>query len=120
MPYILSTMSTGVDYALYEKTPSGLTIVKKTISINGGANVMDKHFITPMGVVTKVSDADLELLNANPVFKAHKAAGYIKIQKTNKVETSNMEKKDGSAQPTAEDFVKKGKKAPVVAKKQEG
>lgn len=118
MPYILSTMSTGVDYSLYEKTPSGLTVVKKTVSINGGANVMDKHFITPLGVVTKVSDEDLELLEANPVFKQHKADGFIKIQKNDKVETSQMEKKDASAQPTAEDFKKKGKKAPVVAKKE--
>lgn len=118
MPYITSTMSAGVTYAIYKKTPGGLNIIDREISINGGANVINKALVTPQGVVTKVSDEELELLKQNPVFKTHVDGGYIKITKTEKKEnTKDMTEKDKSAQPTEKDFTDQGKKAPKVNKK---
>ena len=112
MPYITSTMSTGVKYAVYGQSAGGLPIVKKEIEIKGGANVADKALYTPNGVVTKVSDDELDLLKANPVFQLHVKAGYLKISKLSGENTKNLEVKDTSAQLTPEDFKKKGKKAP--------
>lgn len=118
MPYITSTMGCGVNYAIYGKSAGGLPVVKKEITINGGANVINKVFATPNGVVTQVSDADLELLEAHPLFKRHKEAGFIKVTKTEKVDVVGLESKDKSAQLVEGDFTKKGRKAPKVNKKQ--
>lgn len=117
MPYIISTLSSNVTYAVYGKATGGLPIVKKEITVNGGTGVLNKTFVTPNGVVTEVSDADLEILEAHPLFKRHKDNGFIKIVKSPKVDTSNMAEKDSSAQLVEKDFTKKGKKAPKVAKK---
>ena len=117
MPYITSTMGCGVNYAIYGKTAGGLPVIKKEITVNGGTGVINKLFATPNGVVTEVSDADLELLEAHPLFQMHKEAGYIKVTKTSKVDTANLEQKDKSAQLVEQDFTKKGKKAPKVNKK---
>ena len=125
MPYITSTMSASVTYAVYKKTAGGLSVVDKEITINGGANVMNKKLLaTPNGVVTEVSDAELELLENHPLFKLHKANGFITISKARvstdenlHVETAkNMEKKDASSQRVDSDYTKKGKKAPKVVK----
>ena len=117
MPYITSTMGCGVNYAIYGKSAGGLPIVIKEITVNGGTGVINKVFATPNGVVTQVSDEDLELLEAHPLFKMHKEAGFVKVCKTEKVDVSNLEEKDKSAQLVEKDFTKKGKKAPKVNKK---
>ena len=117
MPYITSTMGCGVNYAIYGKTAGGLSVIKKEIAINGGANVINKVFATPNGVVTKVTDEELELLEAHPLFRKHKAAGFIKVSKTEKLDTSDLKAKDNSAQLVEKDFTSKGRKAPKVNKK---
>lgn len=117
MPYITSTLSNSVNYAIYGSTAGGLPVVKKEIIIEGGSNVINKLYATPHGVVTKVSDEDLELLEAHPLFRRHKEAGFIKVSKSEKLDTSSMEEKDTSAQLVDKDFTKKGKKAPKVSKK---
>lgn len=76
------------------------TIIK-TIRIKGGANVRNKYTLaTPTGVVTEVSDEDLALLQKDPAFKIHVAKGFMKVMSTEKVDVSDMEKKDRSAQLT--------------------
>ena len=61
MVYIFSTLTGGQDYCLYERIVNGNVILKKKISINGGANVANKKLYTPKGVVTSVSDEDYEV-----------------------------------------------------------
>lgn len=119
MPYITSTMSASVSYAIYGKTAGGLPVVEKEITIDGGANVMNKKLLaTPNGVVTKVTDEELELLEQHPLFKIHKQNGFVRVSKTNpqedvmKVDTKDMQDKDASAQRVDSDYTKKGKKAP--------
>lgn len=121
MPYITSTMSASVSYAIYGKTAGGLPIVQKEIVIEGGANVMSKKLmVTPNGVVTKVTDEELALLEAHPLFKTHQKNGFIRVSKSNpqediaKVDTKDMQNKDASAQRVDSDYTKKGKKAPKV------
>lgn len=119
MPYITSTMSASVSYAIYGKTAGGLSVIKKEIVIEGGANVMNKKLLaTPNGVVTKVTDEDLALLEEHPLFKIHKENGFVRVSKSNpqedvmKVDTGDMQDKDASAQRVDSDYTKKGKKAP--------
>lgn len=121
MPYITSTMSASVSYAIYKKTMGGLPVVEKEITIEGGANVMSKKLLaTPNGVVTKVTDEELALLEQHPVFKIHASKGFVRVSKNNPqedaitVNVKDMERKDASAPRVDSDYTKKGKKAPKV------
>lgn len=79
MPYIVSKLSSGQDYAFYTKGANGKPIREGVISINGGAGVAHKKtLVTPLGVVTSVTAEELKKLRTNPVFKAHEAEGYVK------------------------------------------
>lgn len=69
--YIYSTLSSSVEY----EVDGG-----RTILVGGGANVADKHFFTPQGVVTSVSAEDLAQLKKNRVFKLHAENGFMKWQ----------------------------------------
>lgn len=117
MAYVTSTMSAGINYAIYKKTAGGLSIVVKEITVNGGNGVINKNFITPEGVVTYLSDEDLELLENHPLFKTHKENGFVKVHKSEKVKIDDLQTKDLSAQKTPDDFTKKGKKPPKVNKR---
>lgn len=82
--YILSTLSSGVDYCTYKEAPNGSKVIDKRISINGGANVVNyKTLLTPRGIVTSISEEDYALLENNPVFKIHLANGFVKVLKKN-------------------------------------
>ena len=116
--YIYSTLGADVRYHLYaekvNKEQASANRVRASVLINGGAGVMNKNFITPHGVVTEISDDDLEKLSHNTVFKAHCDRGFITVQKRKtEVEkvVKDMTKKDGSAQTTPEDLGKKFKKS---------
>lgn len=117
MNYVISTMSDSVTYVQYGKSADGTPLPQKSVTINGGANVQDKHLFTPEGVITSVTDEELKILEAHPVFNKHKQGGYVKVTKQNKLAISDMEKKDEASQLVEEDFTKKGKKAPKVNKK---
>jgi len=85
----------------------------KEVLIAGGANVPDQHFYTPQGVVTKVSDADLNLLKNNRVFQLHHKNGFLKwTDKKVEVEAvgADMQGADDAAPDTEAD-------AEVVEKK---
>lgn len=123
MPYITSTMSASVSYATYKQTAGGLSVIDKEITIEGGANVMSKKLLaTPNGVVTKVTDEELAILEQHPLFKLHKQNGFVRVSKSDPqedaitVNVKDMEKKDASAQRVDSDYTKRGKKAPKVNK----
>lgn len=67
--YIYSTLSASVAYEVDGK---------REILVAGGANVPNKHFVTPQGVVTSVTEEDLALLKKNRVFDLHSKNGYLK------------------------------------------
>lgn len=116
--YIISRLAAGVDYAFYEKTPNGTNKVVKTISINGGSDVIDKKtLITPLGVVTEINKAELDELMQHPVFKTHLENGYISINENEKNIEKNAEKleKDKSSQIVEEDYEKGNDKKEIIA-----
>lgn len=95
--YIYSTLSASVSYEI----TGG-----KQILIVGGANIPDKHFLTPQGVATKVSDSDLAELKKNRVFALHHNNGFIRwSEKKVEVEAivSDMQSADDSAPDTEVD-----------------
>lgn len=122
MPYVLSTLSQDNEYVTYDtsKIKNNLHTKVSGVVIHGGANVLNRMtMITERGVVTKVTDEQLKQLLANPMFQRHKKRGFVTIVKgdldaeqKDKIVKSDMEGKDGSAQLTAGDFKKQGKKAP--------
>lgn len=128
MAYITSRMAGGVDYAFYKKGANGINVVTETITINGGADVIDKRtLITPDGVVTSVTDEQLEKLKSHPLFKIHLQNGGVTIKDTEKSANKAGEEleKDKSSQITPEDYEKGndkkqmtgGKKKPKASKK---
>lgn len=118
MPYILSKLSNTQIYTQYAKGANNLNQIVKSVVINGGADVTNKNFVVPDGVVTKISAEELEVLKANKDFQSHLEQGYVKYFGG----TPNVEKeapkmeKDKSRQLTPEDFTKAGKKAPKIEK----
>ena len=116
MPHITSTLTNPVEYTLYRKTAGGLMVPVEKVLIEGGANVASKHFVTPEGVVTQVTDKQLELLEANEVFRLHRDGGFLKVHRSDKVDVAGLTAKDDSAPITPKDYVKRGKKAPKTVK----
>ena len=117
MAYILSTLTSAQDYTFYNPNHgNAFNQPIKTIHINGGSNVADKHFITPQGVMTEISDEDLEQLRTHEMFQLHVKNGFIKILEKEKDKEKTKEDMNGadlSAPLTPETYKKKGKKAKV-------
>ena len=126
MPYIVSKASQSIDYVLWDQSKSGgLPKAVKVVTIQGGANVINKKTLeTPKGVITEVTDEELEFLKKNSAFKRHLERGWMHIEtsrgaaekKADIVEKDDdgFDLKDGSSQLTDEDFERAGKKPPVV------
>jgi hypothetical protein len=109
MPYVYSTATCPCAYVEYEPSPATANHAKvlKRVSINGGHGVATKNLITPKGVVTQVSDADLDFLLQNKAFQRHIARGFITYDKKKidpEKRAAEMAKGDGSAPLTPNDF----------------
>lgn len=104
--YIYSTLTASQEY----HTEAGVVVIK------GGANVSNKHLWTPRGVVTEVTEAQLDALNRHKVFAAHMKNGFIAIslqkQEADRV-AQDLAGADGSAQETPKTMITKKGRAPV-------
>ena len=119
MSFITSRLATSVNYTFYTKGANNINVVTDTITVKGGADVINKKSLeTPQGVVTELTDEQIDKLKSHPVFKQHLKGGYITIVSTEKeakkVETELQE--DKSKQLTPKDYTKKGKKSPKAKK----
>ena len=106
--YIYSTLTSGMDYTLYQTNENGTHIPKSVVSIKGGANLPDKFLITPQGVVTEVDDEQVAILKQIPLFNQHVEAGFIVISEArSEVEAvvPDMVSRDESAPLTPNDYV---------------
>lgn len=121
--YIMSKMTSNVNYTIYAKAPSGLPVVKQIITVRGGADVIDKKtLVTPEGVLTVISDDEYNKLYLNPIFRRHLERGMISVSsnETNAEKTSKTLTKDTSAQLTPKDYRKNGKNKPKTEKEYNG
>ena len=120
MAYVLSKLTNTQVYTKYVKGINNMNIPQKQIEIKGGADIANKNLITPEGVITTVSDDELEILKQNPDFMRHVEKGHIKYYALN----PNLEKeagkleKDNSAPKTPDDYEKQGKKKPKTSKQE--
>ena len=117
MPFIISTLSTPVEYTIYSSnlaaagTNPTLNRVIEKVVIDGYANMANKHFITEKCCLTEVTDEQVELLRKHPVFQMHVDNGFMKIVESKVEDTSNMEAADQSAPLTPEKFTKQAEEA---------
>ena len=125
MAFVVSKASQDIEYVGWLKGKNGLNKKEKSVTIKGGANVLNKKTMeTVNGVVTEVSAEDLKFLENTSAFQRHCSRGWIFVCKTRAEadkKAAQVEKdedgdirKDGSSQLTAEDFEKKGQKPPVI------
>jgi len=115
--YIYSTLTSGMDYTLYQNNENGTHAVKAVVSIKGGANLPDKFLITPQGVVTEVDDEQVAILKQIPLFNQHVAAGFIVLSEArSEVESvvPDMVSRDKSAPLTPNDYVEDDNQAKPV------
>ena len=117
MPYVLSKLANSQIYTKYTKGPNNINLVAKQVEIKGGADITDKNLVTPEGVITTVTDAELELLKENKVFQEHLDHNMVKYYafKPNMDKELGSFEKDNSAPLTPEHYKKQGKKAPKVS-----
>lgn len=108
MFYIYSTLTNGTDYAVYSDSKNqDIPVVRKMISIKGGANLANKVLMTPKGAVTEVSDEEMEMLLKDYHFQNHVKHGHITYEKKEiSVDKAvvNMNPKDESAPKTPDDY----------------
>jgi len=113
--FIYSTLSCDQKYTLYEIMIEGaLPVPKSSVYVAGKANIANKHFLTPKGMVTPVKDEEYELLKENEVFKRHVDRGYIKVEEKEfdvDKAVSDMTGRDESAPLTPEELELEGIKA---------
>lgn len=105
--YIFSTLSSDMAYTNYEGGGADMPIELPPVHIKGGANVADGRIDTPQGVMTKVTEQQLEYLRANPVFRMHEKNGFIVVsQEAAPIEkvVGDMEGRDNSAPVTPMDL----------------
>lgn len=108
--YVYSTLSNDQNYITWAETPEGSLVGVKEheVLIKGGANIATKHFDTPAGVRTEITDFDLDHLKRNMCFQKHVDGGFIQVREE-KVDAevavgAGMNQKDESAPVTPNDF----------------
>lgn len=120
---VFSTMTADVDYTFWDTSRVNIgqnQVVERILRINGKANLANKSLITPRGAVTRITDAEHDLLQSNPVFQAHLRNGFVTVEDyradLNDV-VSGMVPRDASAPMEMGDFDEKSPQ-PLVSQKQ--
>lgn len=106
--YVFSTLTAGQLYTTWSvPAPGGAAIPKRQILINGGSNVADKNVVTRIGVMTKVEDEDMKVLEGIELFNLHKNNGFITVRKAKaeaEAVAADMVTRDASAPTTPADL----------------
>lgn len=120
MPHVVTTSSNDIKYVEYgpATTSDNIRKVIKEVLIKGGATIRPGHHLhTPSGIVTHVTDQELEFLEQNDAFKRHAAKGFVKVFKAKpdpeKV-AKDLEPYDGSSPNKTVEVM--NKQAPGVKK----
>lgn len=79
--YVYSTLTNSQAYSAFgDPVERGIKPVIGRVVIEGGANLTNKLLVTPRGMVTPVTDAQMKILKASPMFNRHLKAGYIHVE----------------------------------------
>lgn len=124
--FVLSTLASTTVYAGYHANDNAgqLPRVKHSVTIEGGAGVANKNFITPRGVVTAITEEDAAFLKDHKVFRRHADRGFVSFSESDPGQAvdsavAGMEGRDKSAPLVEEDFqnATENDAKPVAAKK---
>lgn len=106
--YVYSTLTSDQEYRTFRESGGDLPQVEASVLIRGKANVMDKHFVTPAGMLTEITEDQLAVLERCEVFRLHVKHGHIIVSRdllpVEKV-VGDLEARDKSA-PLTEASVK--------------
>lgn len=86
MNYVISSLVSAQQFNVYEELSSddrksGISPrILHSIKIKGGAGIADKALHTPHGVVTPVSDEDLDALRKIPAFIEFEKKGFMTVE----------------------------------------
>jgi hypothetical protein len=81
---VYSTLACSQVYGPYTKGGGDLPRREVSVHIKGGAGVSNKHFLTPQGVVTTITQEELALCRQDLVFLQQEAAGYLVVDEKGK------------------------------------
>lgn len=82
MPYVYSTLSNDQTFCDFEPgQKNGPYNIRSRVTVNGKANIATKHLVTPMGIMTKVTDEEMAFLEKDSEFQRFVKDGYIKVGK---------------------------------------
>jgi len=122
--FVYTTLSGSVDYVNHKGGANDLPLPvmvdgRPGVLIQGGHGVVKRgrNLITPLGVSTEVTDAQLTYLQENPIFQLHEKNKFITVLQRDvspeKV-AADLEPKDASAPLTPSDFVNQPDGAPKL------
>lgn len=104
--YVYSTLANDQRYITWVHGPD-IPSEERSIFIKGGTGIANDRLITPIGVMTEISEEDAAHLEKNPVFKIHADNGYVQIHRVKsdaeKV-AADMSMDDPSAPLTDSDY----------------
>jgi hypothetical protein len=103
MNHVFSTLANDQLYQNWVPGPGDMPNKARGVLIKGGTGVANDRLITPLGVATEVSDADLQELENNPVFRQHRESGFIVVRP-----------KKADPEKVAADMNMKDKSAPIT------
>lgn len=110
--YVYSTLTSPVRYVNHTRGGAEIPLPVSVdgedgVLIHGGHGVASKRLVTPLGVMTEVTDVQLTYLQENQVFQMHVKNGFVTVD-TVKADpekvAADMAGKDGSAPLTPADF----------------
>lgn len=105
--YVYSTLAADTTYNTFAPTGDKRMVPDRSVTIKGGAGVMNDRVITPDGVRTEITEEEEAILRQDQVFLLHETNGFVKIvgKKLNADSAAqDMNSGDASRQPTPEDF----------------
>lgn len=106
--YVFSTLANDQRYQNWVIGGNDVPMKSHSVLIKGGSGVANDRLVTPFGVVTEVTEHDLEELKKNISFSNHEKKGFIVVRnKKAEVEkiASEMNLKDESSPLTHKDYI---------------
>jgi len=108
--YVYSTLANDQKYIDWKKGGADVHIPVHSVLVRGGAGVMNKRIITPLGVATEISEQDAAFLERNPLFMIHAQKGFVKIERRRadpEKMAADMNRADPSGPKTSSDYADK-------------
>lgn len=107
--YVYSTLTGDVQYTNFRQGGGDIPVAEVAVTIQGGAGVANDRFVTPRGVVTTVTEEQVEHLRANKVFQLHEQNGFVQISEAQvdpDKAAADMTGRDDSAPLVPQDMAK--------------